>query len=152
MFNDKVAYIFDELETLSLEKSLIENLRVISLTWDSSRAFDIKKYLRKIDERILQLSKSKDSGYALYIILMILNFLKEAKLYNESYFGNEEFFFELVILIDNVCKILQKPKAKNKQNFEKRKEILELIGTYFPLEFTHIQDYKILGKQLKLPF
>jgi hypothetical protein len=152
MFNDEISYIFEELNTLSLEKNLVENLKIISLLYDSSRIDDTKKYLRRVSERILQLSKSRDVGYALYVSLLVLNFFKEAKKYNKEIFNNEGIFIEMTVFFDYLDKILKKTKTKNDDNLEKRNETIEISGTFFADEYGYKKSNKIVNKQLNLPF
>ncbi|HOJ63013.1 MAG TPA: hypothetical protein PLE45_01215 [Spirochaetota bacterium] len=79
MLYEKVEYIINELETLSVENELIENLKIIAYYFDSSKPEDAKKYFKNIIERIWQLSISVDNNYALYIVHLVLLYLKEIK-------------------------------------------------------------------------
>jgi hypothetical protein len=152
MFYDQVSDIFQELENLSLEQNLIENLKLIAYTCDSSRSEDFSKYFKSIMERLYKLSKSKDLHYSIYILLNITLFLKEAKSYSEELFKNEETLKLMSNFFDLSEKIIKKSKTLYEENMEKQKEILSIIENNFFDEYHYRNKDRLLPKQLNLPF
>jgi hypothetical protein len=152
MFYDEVSDIFQELENLSLEKNLIENLKLIAYSCDSSRQEDFGRYFRNVIDRIWQLSKSKDLHYTFYIILNVMFFLKEVKNYNAHLFKNEETLKILSLFFDLVEKMLLKAKNENEEYIEKNREIIEIIENNFNEEYYFRKNERLIPKQFNLPF
>ena len=152
MFYDNVSDIFQDLENLSLEKNLIENLKLIAYSCDSSRLEDFAKYFRNVIDRVWQLSKSKDLHYANYILFNIMIFLKEVKSYNDDIFSNEENLKLMGGFFDLLEKILVKSRSFFEENIEKQREIVEIIQSNFSEEYYYRNNDRELPKQLNLPF
>ncbi len=153
MLYDKIEYIINELETLSIENELIENLKIITYYFDSSKPDDAKKYFKNIIERVWQLSKSMDSNYALYIIYIILIYLKELKDGYPQIFMNKDFFNLITIYFSYVEIILKKITRKSpKVSKERKREIIELLKINFSEEYYYRKKSRLIPKQGDLPF
>jgi hypothetical protein len=152
MFYDHVSDLFQDLENLSLEKNLIENLKLIAYSCDSSRQDDFGKYFRGVLDRVRQLGRSRDLHYANYILFNIMIFLKEVKNYNEELFKDEENLKLMSGFFDLLEKILAKSKSVIEENLVKQKEIVEILENNFSDEYYYRKNNKLLPKQLNLPF
>lgn len=153
MLYEKIEYIINELETLSLETELIENLKIIAYYFDSSRPDDAKKYFKNIIERIWQLSNSIDNNYSLYIVHLVLIYLKELKDSYPQIMVNRDFFKTFTIFFSYVEVILKKVKEKSKEvTKERKKEIIDILKKNFSEEYYYRKKSRLTPKQDDLPF
>jgi len=147
-----VEFIFDELENLSVESKLTENLKTIAYLRDSSKPEDIQKYFRAILDRMWQLSDSKDNNYALYISNLFLFFFKELKRDFPQIFLDLDFLKNVSLFFSYVEKILKKETSNEAINSERKKEIIEILKSSFSEEYYYRKSNRLNPKQLNLPF
>ena len=152
MFYDIVDFIFDELDTLSVENKLTENLRLIAYSCESSKPEDIKKYFRAVLDRVWQLSKSKDNNYSLYISSLVLSFLKELKLNYPNIFNEKDFFKNISLFFSYIEIILKKSEQMNETTKQRKKEIISILRKYFSEEYYYRKNRRLVPKQYNLPF
>lgn len=153
MLYEKIEYIINELETFSVENELIENLKIITYYFDSSKPDDAKKYFKNIIDRIWQLSNSMAGNYALYIVYIILIYLKELKEEYPQVLINKNFFNLLTIYFSYVEIILKKINIKSpKVTKERKKEIIEVLKNNFSKEYYYRKKSRLIPKQGDLPF
>ncbi len=152
MFYNSVEFIFDELDNLSVENKLTENLKLIAYLRDSSKPEDIQKHFRVILDRMWQLSDSKDNNYTLYISNLVLIFFKEFKKDFPQIFLDLDFLKNVSLFFSYVEKILKKETSSGTINSDRKKEIVEILKSSFSEEYYYRKNERLNPKQLNLPF
>lgn len=146
----KIGYIIQDMEVLSLENKLIENMKIIPKLLDAGNYDNSISFFKAINERVWALNKSKNYHYTLYISFNTVSYYAEiCKIYPEI-LNSDNFKIIFKIYINNLFKITDDKQSNTIENMNLKNEINKIISDNFA-EFYYDND-KEKNEQLLLQF